>query len=109
MENQQPQPYYPQPQQPQQQQVTQVIIQEKKSNGLGTAGFVLALLGFILCWIPVVNVILWFLGVVFSCIGIFKKPRGLAITGLILSFIAFIFTLIVLSIAGIAMADIFDV
>ena len=63
---------------------------EKKSNGIGTAGFVLALLGVILCWIPVINWILWLLGLIFSFIGVFKQPKGLAITGLVLSFISII-------------------
>lgn len=69
---------------------------EKKSNGLGTAGFVLALLGVILCWIPVLNWILWLLGLIFSFIGVFKKPKGLAITGLVLSFISIIIIIAVL-------------
>ena len=69
---------------------------EKKSNGLGTAGFVLALLGVILCWIPILNWILWLLGLIFSFIGVFKKPKGLAITGLVLSFISIIVIIAVL-------------
>lgn len=69
---------------------------EKKSNGLGTAGFVLALLGVIFCWIPVLNWILWLLGLIFSFIGVFKKPKGLAITGLVLSFISIIVIIAVL-------------
>ena len=69
---------------------------EKKSNGIGTAGFVLALLGVILCWIPVLNWILWLLGLIFSFIGVFKKPKGLAITGLVLSFISIIIIIAVL-------------
>ena len=69
---------------------------EKKSNGIGTAGFVLALLGVILCWIPVINWILWLLGLIFSFIGVFKQPKGLAITGLVLSFICIIIIITVL-------------
>ena len=67
----------------------QVFIQQApapKSNGIGTAGFVLALIGLILCWIP----ILWLLGVIFSFIGVFRAPRGLAIAGLVISFIGII-------------------
>lgn len=74
---------------------------EKKKNGIGVAGFVLALIGLIFCWVPVLNWILWILGVIFSFIGVFKKPRGLAITGLILSFIGIILMLVVI---GAAMA-----
>ena len=63
---------------------------EKKSNGLGTAGFVLALVGFILGIIPVLNFVGWIclvLGFIFSLIGVFKQPKGLAIAGLIISLI----------------------
>lgn len=74
---------------------------EKKSNSMGTAGFVLALLALVLCWIPVVNWILWLLGVIFSIIGVCKKgcKKGLAITGLILSFIGIIIDIVVVGAA----------
>ena len=77
----------------------QGIIQNTKqrSNGLGTAGFVLALLGLILCWIPILDWLLWFLGALFSFIGVFKAPRGLAIAGFVISFINFIVLSIYLS------------
>lgn len=73
----------------------QIIInqQVRSSNSVGTAGFVLALLGLVLCWIPVVNFLLWLLGLILSLIGVFKKPRGLAIAGLLLSSI-FVFIII---------------
>lgn len=69
---------------------------DKKSNTMGTAGFVLALVAFVLCWIPVLNWILWILGVIFSVIGVFKMPRGLAIAGLVISFIGLIVIVAVL-------------
>ena len=50
---------------------------EQPSNGIGTAGFVLAL----------VTALTWILGVVFSAIGLGRKPRGLAVAGLIISLI----------------------
>lgn len=59
----------------------------KKGNGMGVAGFVLALLGLIFCWVPVIDWILWLLGVIFSLIGVFKPKKGLAIAGLVISFI----------------------
>ena len=67
--------------------VIQNTIVEKPSNGIGTAGFVLSLICFFLSWIPILSWILGFLGFLFSFIGVFKKPRGLAITGLIFSII----------------------
>lgn len=55
--------------------------QERRStNGLGTAGFILALLGLI-----------------FSFVGIFRTPRGLAIAGLVISCIALIVLIILVS------------
>ena len=63
----------------------QTIIIQKKGNGLGTAGFVLSLTGLILCWVAILGFILWLLGAIFSVIGVFKAPRGLAIAGCIIS------------------------
>lgn len=76
-----------------------IIIQqaEKKSNGLGVAGFVLALIGLLFCWVPILNIILWILGLTLSFVGLFKKPRGLAIAGLCISCIAII---IMISLVG---------
>ncbi len=70
----------------------QIIInqQESKKNGIGTAGFVLALLAFLFCWVPVLDIILWILGAIFSLVGIFRAPRGLAIAGTVISFIGII-------------------
>ena len=78
----------------------QVIVQNTphRSNGLGTAGFVLALLGLIFFLIPILDLLLWFLGALFSFIGVFKAPRGLAIAGLVISFIAFIVLVILLGV-----------
>lgn len=72
---------------------TKVIFAERSSNGLGVAGFVFAILGLLLFWIPILGWIIWFLGGLFSFIGLFKAPRGLAIAGFILSFIDLILIL----------------
>lgn len=71
------------------QSVQTILIREQryKSNGMGTAGFILALLGLLLAWVPVLGWILWFLGVIFSLIGLFRSPRGLAVVGIVLSLI----------------------
>ena len=84
-------------QQPQQANQTTVIVNDRKSNGVGTAGFIFALMGIIFSWVPVVDFIVWFLGAFLSFIGLFKAPRGLAITGFILSIIGII---IIISIFG---------
>ncbi len=97
MENQQPN-VNPNP--------TTVIInnQQPKKNGLGTAGFVLALLGLIFCWVPVLNWILWILGVIFSIIGVFRTPKGLSIAGLVISFIGLIVLIILIAAVGAALS-----
>ncbi|MBU3852808.1 MAG: hypothetical protein H9789_03080 [Candidatus Paraprevotella stercoravium] len=80
-----------QPQPQQQPQQTIVLQQEQgKSNGMGTAGFVLALIGLFLSWIPFLGWTIWILGLIFSIIGIFRKPKGLAIAGLCISCIGLI-------------------
>ena len=66
----------------------------KASNGLGTAGFVVGLIGLVLSFIPLIGVVAWplvILGIIFSAIGISKAAKGratnkgLAITGLVVS------------------------
>ena len=51
-------------------------------NGLGTAGFVGV--------VPILGWSVWGLGLIFSVVGIFKKPRGLSIAGLAISVIGLI-------------------
>jgi|WetSurMetagenome_2_1015567.scaffolds.fasta_scaffold462935_1 hypothetical protein len=67
-------------------------------KGLGIAGFVLALLGVILAFVPVLGFILAALGITFSIIQLTKEKTGLAIAGLILGIIG-----ILLGIAEIVM------
>jgi hypothetical protein len=79
------------------------IVQEKKTtNGIGTAGFVLALIGLIFCWVPVLDWILWILGTILSAIGCAKEPRGLAIAGLAISVIGIIFIILIVGAIGAA-------
>ncbi|GHU12585.1 hypothetical protein FACS1894161_1140 [Spirochaetia bacterium] len=75
-----------------------------RSNGIGVTGFVLALISLLLSWAPIVGWIIWFLGLLFSFIGMFKSPRGLAVAGFIISLIGII---ILLSI-GVAIFSIFS-
>ena len=85
--------------------------QPNPTNSLGTAGFVLAIIGFFLSWIPVlgwiiglffswmpvVGWIIWILGLIFSFCGIFKAPKGLAIAGLVISLIDLIILIVIAS------------
>lgn len=81
-----------------------IIINENKkpTNGIGTAGFVLALIALFIGWVPFLGWITWLLGLVFSFIGVFKSPKGLSIAGLIVSFIGIIFLILVFGAIGIA-------
>jgi hypothetical protein len=80
----------------------QIIINQlqSQSNGTGTAGFVLALIAIFLGWIPVLGWILWILGLIFSCVGMSKQPKGLATAGLVLSLIDLILLLVVFGAIG---------
>jgi hypothetical protein len=77
--------------------------QAKGSNGLATAGFVLALLGVLGCWIPVLNIlamILAVIGVVLAAVGLAKSKKagagkGLAIAGLVLGVLALVLSVLI--------------
>lgn len=56
----------------------------KSSNAAGVVAFVLSLL-LLINWVPVIGYgIAWITALIFSIVGIFRRPRGLAITGLII-------------------------
>ncbi len=86
--------------------------EKKASNGMATAGFILALLTFFFGAIPVLGWILWILGLVFSIIGLSKASqlggtgKGLAIAGLVISLIDLVMILflatMILGLLGIA-------
>lgn len=94
---------YP-PQQPVQ-QIYHINPPQNKSNGVGTAGFVLALLGLILCWVPVLGWILWLLGLILSAVGMSKQPKGLATAGLVISLLGLVVSILVIVFAGAAAAS----
>lgn len=81
---------------------TTIIIQQK-SNGVGTAGFVLSLIGLFFFWVPFFGWLIWLLGLILSFVGVFKSPRGLAITGLVISLLDFV----LLIVAGVAIMSAF--
>ena len=59
-----------------------VVVQEAPSNGLGTAGFVVSLVGFVLsCGL------LCPIGLLLSLVALTKRPRGMAIAGVVIGFI----------------------
>lgn len=83
---------------PDQQGQTIIINQPTgQTNGMGITGFVLAIIALFLGWIPVLGWIIWLLGLIFSVVGVFKKPKGLAIAGIVISLIGVFFLLVVFS------------
>src|SRR5690606_11038769 len=79
-----------------------IIVNQKQneSNGIGIAGFVLALIALFIGWVPILGWLLWILGLILSFVGMFKNPKGLAIAGLVISLIGLI--LLVFIFAGLA-------
>jgi hypothetical protein len=78
--------------------VTNITIQQgSEKNSLGLAGFVLALIAVFLGWVPGLGWILWLVGAILSIVGLFRKPKGLAIAGTIISFIDIILLVTVFS------------
>lgn len=68
----------------------------KPTNGVGVAGFVSALVALFVSWIPFVGWVVWILGLILSAVGVFKKPKGLAIAGLVISLLGLIILVVVL-------------
>lgn len=59
-----------------------VVVEQKPSNGLGIAGFVVSLVG-LLCTVGVLSP----LGLLLSFIALFKAPRGFAIAGVVVGLV----------------------
>ena len=78
---------------------------EGKKNGLGIAGFVVALVALVFCWVPIFNWILWAVGLILSFIAIFKQPKGFAIAGLVISLVGLVLDLILWLVVFAAAAD----
>ncbi|WP_246382368.1 DUF4190 domain-containing protein [Prauserella isguenensis] len=78
-------------------------------NGLGTAGFVLGLIGLIFSLIPLIGVIAWplvILGLVFSLIGFFRARggkatnKGMSIAGIVVSAVGLVMCILWLGAFG---------
>lgn len=66
-------------------QEPRVVVVQQSSNAFGIAGFVLSVLGLLTCGTTSI------LGFIFSFIGLFKEPKGLAIAGLVLGLPGLVF------------------
>ncbi|MCT4636587.1 MAG: hypothetical protein N4A72_02670 [Bacteroidales bacterium] len=86
-----------------------IQVPQEGSNGIGTAGFILALVAVVFGWVPVLGQISWLLGLIFSAVGISKankvnKGKGLSIAGLIISLAGLIIGIILISVGAMASA-----
>ena len=96
-------PYYNQP--PRQQwQPAPAQQTMPQNNPMGVAGFVLSLITTVIGWVPYVGWLIWLLAVVFSAIGMGKKPRGLAVAGLIISVVLPVLLIVAVITLGISLA-----
>ena len=72
-------------------------VEKKNSSGLATAGMVLGIIGVVLSFIPIINNIAFFIGIlalIFGIIGIVKKAgKGKAIVGVVLGILSIVITL----------------
>lgn len=89
----------------------------RPSNGLGTTGFVLGLVGLLFSFIPVIGLVAWplvILGIIFSAIGISKASKGratnkgLAIAGLVVSVVGLVICIVWAAAFGKAVDDVND-
>jgi len=87
-------------------------MEEKKSGGLAVASLVLGIIGIVLSFIPVINNVAFFLGVlalIFAIISLIKKAKkGMAIAGLVLGILAIVITLLVQQSVSDAIDDLSD-
>lgn len=66
-----------------------------QKNGVGIAGFVISITGLILCWVPILKWLLLVPAFLLSFIGMFKKPRTLAVIGTIISGLVILIIMII--------------
>jgi hypothetical protein len=72
------------------------------TNGLGIAGFVTALVGLVLFWVPLLGVVLAGTGLVLSAVGMSQGKRngsstGLAVAGLVLGILGVLAFVVILA------------
>lgn len=83
-------------------------------NGLGTAGFVVGLIGFLLSLIPFVGVVAWplvIVGLILSIVGLLRvkkrvaNNKGLAIAGIVLSALGLIACILYTVVTAVVVSD----
>ena len=79
-----------------------VIVNQKKSNGVGRAGFILAVTALLHVRLSVIGWILWAPGLILSFVGVLKTPKRMAIAGLVTSLIVVILLILIRTLPGFA-------
>jgi len=64
----------------------------ENNNQLGLAGFIVGIASLFIGWIPLLGALPCLLAILLSGIALFKKPRGMAIAGLLLGLTALAMT-----------------
>lgn len=82
--------------------------QPKQKNGIGLTGFILSLLCLVISWAPGLNIVMWILGLVFSAVGVFKKPKGFAIAGLTISLISILVIILLAAVIAEVVGEIWE-
>ncbi len=78
------------------------------TNTMGILGFIFSLLSLFIGFIPIFGWIIWVLGLVFSCIGLGRRPRALAVAGLIISVAVVAMLVVFAAIFGEAFSEAMD-
>jgi len=67
-----------------------IIVEQKNSNNIGLAGFILSIIGLLFGLLHPIAFIALFVGFILSFIGIFRKPSGFAVAGFLIALISII-------------------
>lgn len=86
------------------QQVPPPFQRPVEKNNIGLTGFILSIVAIVISLVPIIGWLCWLLGLILSIVGLFKKPKGFAIAGLIISLIGFIIMIVFLGVLGTAIA-----
>ena len=67
------------------------------NNPIGLVGFITSVVAIFLVLLPIVNLIIWLTGLILSIIGMSKKPKTLAVAGLIISGVTFLVLIVIIA------------
>ena len=79
-----------------------VIVNQKKSNSVGRAGFIFAVMALLHVRLSVIGWIVWAPGLFLSFVGVFRTPKRMAIAGLVTSLIGVILLILIGTVPGVA-------